>query len=71
MKTEAALWEELEKEQATMFVVTQKIRTAKTADKILLLEEGRVVGFGSHEQLIRNNELYRNIAKSQQELEVE
>ena len=71
MKTEAALWEELEKEQATMFVVTQKIRTAKTADKILLLEEGRVVGFGSHEQLIRSNELYRNIAKSQQELEVE
>ena len=71
MKTDAALWEELEKEQATMFVVTQKIRTAKTADKILLLEEGRVVGFGSHEQLIRNNELYRNIAKSQQELEVE
>ena len=71
VKTEAALWEALEKEQATMFVVTQKIRTAKTADKILLLEEGRVVGFGSHEQLIRSNELYRNIAKSQQELEVE
>ena len=71
VKTEAALWESLEKEQATMLVVTQKIRTAKTADKILLLEEGRVVGFGSHEQLILSNELYRNIAKSQQELEVE
>ena len=71
VKTEASLWEALEKEQATMLVVTQKIRTAKTADKILLLEEGRVVGFGSHEQLIHSNELYRNIAKSQQELEVE
>ena len=71
VKTEAELWEALEKEQATMLVVTQKIRTAKTADKILLLEDGNVVGFGSHEQLIQSNELYRNIAVSQQELEVE
>jgi ATP-binding cassette, subfamily B, multidrug efflux pump len=71
VKTEAELWEALEKEQATMLVVTQKIRTAKTADKILLLEDGQVVGFGSHEQLIQSNELYRNIAGSQQELEVE
>jgi ATP-binding cassette, subfamily B, multidrug efflux pump len=71
VKTEAALWEALGKERATMFVVTQKIRTAKTADKILLLEDGQVVGFGSHEQLIQSNELYRNIAISQQELEVE
>lgn len=71
VKTEEALWEALEKEQATMLVVTQKIRTAKTADKILLLEDGNIVGFGSHEQLISNNELYRNIAMSQQELEVE
>lgn len=71
VKTEEALWEALEKEQATMLVVTQKIRTAKTADKILLMEDGKVVGFGSHEQLIDNNELYRNIAESQQELEVE
>ena len=71
VKTEEALWEALEKEQATMLVVTQKIRTAKTADKILLLEDGNIVGFGSHEQLISSNELYRNIAMSQQELEVE
>ncbi len=71
VKTEATLWEALEKEQATMLVVTQKIRTAKTANKILLLEDGQVVGFGSHEQLIHSNELYRKIAESQQELEVE
>ncbi len=71
VKTEEALWEALENEPSTMLVVTQKIRTAKTADKILLLEDGQIVGFGSHEQLIRSNELYRNIARSQQELEVE
>ena len=71
VKTEAALWDALEKEQATMLVVTQKIRTAKIADKILLLDDGKVVGFGSHEQLINSNKLYRSIAESQQELEVE
>ena len=71
VKTEAALWEALATEQATMFVVTQKIRTAKTADKILLLEDGYVVGFGTHNELIQTNELYKKIAQSQQEQEVE
>ena len=40
VKTETALWDALEKEDATMLVVTQKISTAKGADKILLLDEG-------------------------------
>ena len=71
VKTEAALWEALATEQATMFVVTQKIRTAKTADKILLLEDGFVVGFGTHNELIQTNELYKKIAQSQQEQGVE
>lgn len=71
VKTEAALWQALAGEQATMLVVTQKIRTAKTADKILLLEDGHVVGFGSHAELIVKNDLYRKIAESQQEQEVE
>lgn len=71
VKTEAALWQALAEEQATMLVVTQKIRTAKTADKILLLEDGHVVGFGSHAELILKNDLYRKIAESQQEQEVE
>ena len=69
VKTEAALWDALEEERATMLVVTQKIRTAKTADAILLLDEGKVVGFGHHDELVKSNELYRNIAISQQELE--
>ena len=69
VKTEAALWEALATEQATMLVVTQKIRTAKTANKILLLEMGNVVGFGTHSELIQTNELYKKIAQSQQEQE--
>jgi ATP-binding cassette, subfamily B, multidrug efflux pump len=71
VKTEAALWQALEEEQATMLVVTQKVRTAKTADKILLLEEGKIVGFGHHHELIESNNLYQKIAQSQQEMEVE
>lgn len=70
VKTETALWEALEKEDATMLVVTQKIRTAKGADRILLLDNGRISGYGKHEELIRNSKLYREIAESQQELEV-
>ena len=69
VKTEAALWEALAKEQATMLVVTQKVRTARDADKILLLDEGQVVGFGTHEQLLRTSPLYEKIVASQQEVE--
>ena len=71
VKTEAALWEELDHEQATMFVVTQKIRTALKADRILLLEEGEISAYGTHEQLYASSELYRQIARSQQEQEVD
>lgn len=70
VKTETALWEALEKEDATMLVVTQKIRTAKGADRILLLDNGRISGYGTHDDLLRNSKMYREIAESQQELEV-
>lgn len=67
VKTEAALWDALDGERATMLVVTQKVRTARGADTILLLDGGRVVGFGSHEELLESSELYKKIAHSQQE----
>lgn len=65
VKTETALWDALEKERATMLVVTQKITTAKGADRILLLDEGRVVGYGTHEDLMEQSALYRKIEQSQ------
>lgn len=71
VKTEGALWEELDQEQATMLVVTQKIHTAMRADRILLLDEGEISGYGTHEQLMHHSELYRQIAMSQQEEEVD
>ncbi|MFC6041074.1 ABC transporter ATP-binding protein [Paenisporosarcina macmurdoensis] len=70
VKTEAALWEALDKEQATMLVVTQKIRTAKGADRVLLLDNGQIAAYGSHEELLETSDLYRQIAESQQEQEV-
>lgn len=67
VKTETALWEALAKEASTMLVVTQKISTAKGADRILLLDEGNVVGYGTHDELMANSDLYRKIAASQSE----
>lgn len=65
VKTESALWDSLEEEGATMLVVTQKVSTAIGAHKILLLDDGKVVAFGNHKELIRSNKLYQQIAKSQ------
>ncbi|MFC0232356.1 ABC transporter ATP-binding protein [Bhargavaea ullalensis] len=71
VKTEAALWEALEKERATMLVVTQKVATAAGADRVLLMDEGRVAGYGTHEELLGQSELYRNIVESQAQHEGE
>ncbi|WP_339252104.1 ABC transporter ATP-binding protein [Sporosarcina sp. FSL W8-0480] len=70
VKTENALWEALAEEAATMLVVTQKVQTARGADQILLLDEGKVVGYGTHADLMAQSELYRKIAESQSEEEV-
>lgn len=67
--TEQALWDALESERATMLVVTQKIRTAKEADKILLIDSGQVVAYGTHEDLLKSSALYKRIAISQQEVD--
>ena len=66
-KTEMALWDALEGEDTTMLVVTQKISTAQGADKILLLDEGQVVGYGTHDELMKQSKLYAKIAWSQSE----
>lgn len=71
VKTENALWEALKGEAATMLVVTQKVQTAKGADQILLLDEGKVVGYGNHADLMKQSALYRKIAESQSEEEVD
>lgn len=71
VKTETAFWDAIEQERATMLVVTQKIRTAKGADRILLLDEGQMIGYGTHEELLKTNARYNQIVMSQQEQEGE
>ena len=52
-------------ENKTVIIVAQRISTILNADQIIVLEEGKVVGIGKHEQLMKENETYRQIALSQ------
>lgn len=66
-KTEAALRRALKRyaANATVIIVTQRVAPIRHADLILVLDEGRVVGKGTHEELLRTNEVYREIALTQ------
>ena len=66
-KTDALLREELARTQkdAALVVVAQRIATIMHADKIVVLDEGRVVGQGTHEELLRSCPAYLEIAQSQ------
>lgn len=68
VNTEKKLWQALDEERLTMLVVTQKILTAQTADRIMLIDEGKLSGFATHEELLQTNELYKKIVASQQEV---
>jgi ATP-binding cassette subfamily B protein len=54
---------------ATVFLVSQRIGTVMGADRIIVLDEGRVVGIGAHLDLMQSCEVYRQIAESQASLE--
>ncbi|WP_088040897.1 ABC transporter ATP-binding protein [Bacillus sp. EAC] len=65
LKTEASLIEALKGYECTTLIITQKISTAKNADKILIVDEGLLVEEGTHESLLQNSKLYRAIYYSQ------
>ena len=52
-------------ENATVLIVAQRVSTIMNADQILVLEEGKVVGHGTHKELLQTCEAYREIAESQ------
>lgn len=62
----AALKEEFK--DTTIFMVTQRINSCKTADKILVMDDGTIVGEGTHEELIKSNKTYQEISESQKEV---
>ena len=66
-KTDAALRKALkeETEEATTLIVAQRISTILHADRILVLDEGKIVGMGTHKELMQSCEVYQQIAQSQ------
>ncbi len=66
-KTDAALRHALKAQTggSTLLIVTQRVSTIKNAEKIVVLDEGRIVGQGTHPQLMAGCEAYREIALSQ------
>ena len=70
-KTDARLRAALKQEtlDATVLIVAQRVNTVMDADRIIVLEEGRIAGIGTHRELMRSNEVYREIVSSQLSLE--
>ena len=66
-KTDAALRKSLKEheKEATIVVVAQRIGTIMNADKIIVLQDGRTIGIGTHKELMRECEVYKEIALSQ------
>ncbi len=66
-RTDAALRAGLAEKltDTTKIIVAQRVSTIRHADKILVLEDGRIVGSGTHDELMKNCNVYREIARSQ------
>jgi len=70
-KTDAALRKALKEKtgESTVIMVTQRVSTIKEAEQILVLDEGRIVDKGTHDELMKTCDIYKEIAISQLELE--
>jgi ATP-binding cassette subfamily B multidrug efflux pump len=70
-KTDSALRKALKKKtgSSTVLIVTQRVSTIKNADQIIVLDEGKVVGKGKHQELMEGCKTYREIAMSQLSME--
>lgn len=65
LKTEAKLIHSLKEYDCTIFIITQKISSAKNADKILIIDDGCLVEEGTHDSLLQSSKLYKAIYYSQ------
>lgn len=66
--TEAKIREALQRNyhRTTTFIIAQRLSSIETVNKIIVLDDGRVIGSGSHEELIKQNRVYQEIHQSQQ-----
>ena len=65
LKTEAELQKALKHRDSMILLIAQKISSIKDADQIILLEDGAIIGKGTHDDLLQNNAVYREIYVSQ------
>ena len=67
LKTDKALRSSLQEhsKNSTKIIISQRISSIMNADKIMVLEEGKIKGFGNHEELMKSCELYQEIASTQ------
>jgi ATP-binding cassette subfamily B multidrug efflux pump len=70
-KTDAKLRAALKKEtlDATVLIVSQRVSTVMDADQIIVLDDGRIAGIGSHRELMETSQIYYEIVSSQLSLE--
>ena len=66
-KTDVALRKALKKrtKESTVLIVAQRISTILNAEQIIVLDDGKIAGIGTHKELLRNCEVYKQIAASQ------
>jgi ATP-binding cassette, subfamily B, multidrug efflux pump len=65
LATEAKLLSAIQDDLNTLLIITQKISTAMNADRILLLDEGKMLHIGTHQELLAQSDLYQKIVESQ------
>ena len=70
-KTDAALRKALKEKtgESTVLMVTQRVSTIKEAEQIIVIDDGTIVGKGTHDELLKTCDIYNEIAVSQLELE--
>ncbi len=66
-KTDSLIRESLKKyaPQTTKIIIAQRIASVQDSDKIIVLDEGKIVGLGTHNELLKSNEIYREVYESQ------
>lgn len=67
-RTDALIRDAFAKElpETTKLIIAQRISSVQAADKILVLDEGRIAAFGAHDELLKTSEIYRDVYESQQ-----